>query len=125
MQTRRCKQVGVMLKTELGRIIQTRLNDPLIGFVTVTEVEVAKDLKHAKVYISVLGEETDERNAVRGLERARTFIQNELKQVVRLRFLPILSFHLDTSWKTGARIDKLLHEIARENGADSHENGNG
>ena len=111
MQTRRCKQIGILLKNELGRIIQTKLNDPLIGFVTITDIEVSKDLKHAKVFVSVLGDEENEQNAIKGLDRARAFIQNELSEAVRLRYIPILSFTLDTTWKTGARVDELLHQI--------------
>ena len=101
----------VLLKNEISRIIQTRLNDPLIGFVTITDIEVAKDLKHAKVFVSVLGDEENEMNALKGLGRARTFIQNELGQAVRLRYIPILSFMPDTTWKTSARVDELLHQI--------------
>ncbi|NQT27948.1 30S ribosome-binding factor RbfA [candidate division KSB1 bacterium] len=124
MQIRRCKQIGILLKAEIGRIIQTRLNDPLIGFITVTDVEVARDMKYAKVFISVLGDDEKEQNAIKGLDRARPFIQKELSQVVRLRYIPILSFHLDISWKTSARVDELLHQIEQEEEGhlDSNEN---
>jgi len=119
MQTRRCKQIGILLKNEVGRIIQTKLNDPLVGFVTITDIEVSKDLKQAKVFVSVLGNEENEQNAIKGLDRARAFIQNELSQVVRLRYIPILRFMLDTTWKTGARVDELLHQIENDH---PHEN---
>ncbi len=124
IQTRRCKQIGGLLKNEISRIIQTRLNDPLVGFVTVTDVEVARDLKLAKVFISVLGDEEKAQNTLKGLDRARAFIQNEMSQVVRLRYIPILSFHLDTSWKTGARVDELLHQIAQDGPVDLMKNEN-
>jgi ribosome-binding factor A len=124
MQTRRCKQIGILLKHEIGRIIQTRLNDPLVGFVTVTDVEVTKDLKFAKVFISVLGDEEKEQNALKGLDRARPFIQNEMSQVVRLRYIPVLSFRLDSSWKTGARVDELLHQIKQDGHVEMKNNEN-
>lgn len=115
MQNRRCKQIGTLLKTEIGRIIQTRLNDPLVGFVTLMDIEVSKDLKHAKVFVSVLGDEQQEQNAIKGLERARAFIQNELKQAVHLRYIPVLGFYLDTTWKKSARVDELIHQIHAQN----------
>ena len=108
MTGKRIKRVSVLLKTEIANIIQTRLKDPRVGFVTITEVICSADLKLAKVYFSVLG---DKENTLKGLERARPFIQNELGSRLKLRYLPILHFYYDKSWEYGANIEKILHDL--------------
>ncbi|HDQ44840.1 MAG TPA: 30S ribosome-binding factor RbfA [bacterium] len=113
MQTKRCKQVGELLKTEVSRIIRTRLNDPRVGFVTITDVVVSKDLRYARIFVSVL-DESRAQESVAALQGAHAFIQNELTGSVRLRFLPVLQFSPDTSWEKHARIDRLLFEIERD-----------
>ena len=100
-----------MLQVEISDIIRTRLRDPRIGFITITEVEIANDLKTAKVYVSVLGEDKQKKQTLRALERARTLIQNELGQRVRLRYIPMLFFYLDESAAYGDKIDRLLNGL--------------
>lgn len=115
MLSKRNKQVGELLKTEISRIIRSRLNDPRVGFVTITDVIMSKDLRLAKVYISVLGEtDEDGRQTVEALEGAHAFIQNELRGRIRLRFLPVLRFYLDESWEKRANIDRIIHQLHTE-----------
>jgi ribosome-binding factor A len=111
MPLKRSQKVACLLKEEISSIIRTRIKDPLVGFVTITDVVLSDDLRIAKVYFSVLGEESQKENSLKGLERARTFIQNELGSRVRLRYLPILRFYLDESWTYGSNIDRILHKL--------------
>jgi ribosome-binding factor A len=114
MQSKRCTRVGEMLKEEISQIIRTRLNDPRVGFVTLTDVVVSKDLRYAKVFVSVMGAKETAAQSIAALEGAHAFIQGELSGRIKMRFLPVLSFHLDDSWENHARIDQLLHEIEIE-----------
>jgi len=108
---KRSIRVAGLLKTEIGRIIQTQIKDPLIGFVTITDVVLSDDLKIAKVYFSTLGDAKQQEKSLKGLERARTYIQNELASRVRLRYLPVLRFYADTSWDYGSKIDRLIDDL--------------
>ena len=114
--SKRSQKVAGLLKTEISNIIQTRLKDPLVGFVTITDVVLSDDLRIAKVYFSVLGDETQKEKSLKGLERAKAFIQNELGSRVRLRYLPILQFYFDESWNYGTKITRILKDL-RLNGS--------
>lgn len=118
---KRSQKVAGLLKAEISNIIRTRIKDPLIGFVTITDVVLSDDLRIAKVYFSVLGEESQKENSLKGLERARTFIQNELGSRVRLRYLPILRFYLDESWTYGSNIDRILHKLQLDESSTASE----
>ncbi len=117
----RSRRVAELLKSEISDIIQRRIKDPLVGFVTITDVVLSDDLKIAKVYFSVLENESKKTDSLKGLERARTFIQNELGQRVRLRYLPVLRFYLDESWSYGARIDRIIDHLQHDQSLPSCE----
>lgn len=121
MPLKRSQKVACLLKAEISNIIRTRIKDPLVGFVTITDVILSDDLRIAKVYFSVLGEEPQKENSLKGLERARTFIQNELGSRVRLRYLPILRFYLDESWTYGSNIDRILHKLQLDESSTASE----
>ena len=116
-QSKRCRQVGELLKTEISRILKTRTGDPRIGFVTITDVELTRDLREARVFVSVLGGTDEIKRSLKGLKAARPHIQNELKAVVHLRYLPVLDFRLDERWMADARIEALLEDIKRKQSA--------
>ena len=111
MPTKRSQKVAGLLKAEISNIIQTRIKDPLIGFATITDIKLSDDLRTARVYFSVLGEAAQKEKSLRGLERAATFIQNELGSRVRLRYLPVLHFYLDESWSYGEKIEGILRDL--------------
>ncbi len=111
MSSKRSQKVAGLLKTEISRIIQTRMKDPRVGFVTITDVILSDDLRIAKVYFSVLGDKTQKEQSMKGLMRGKTFIQNELSSRIRLRYLPILQFYTDESWKYGTKIDRILKDL--------------
>ena len=111
MSSKRSQRIAGLLKTEIGNIVQTRLKDPLVGFVTITDVILSDDLRIAKVYFSVLGDVIQKEKSLKGLERAKAFIQTELGSRIRLRYTPILQFYTDESWNYGAKIDRILKDL--------------
>lgn len=110
----RVNRVGEQMKKELGDIISRKIKDPRIGFVTVTDVEVSGDLQQAKVYISVLGDDEQKEDTLKGLAKAKGFIRTEIGQRIRLRKTPELIFEFDESMAYGNRINSLIHELKRE-----------
>jgi ribosome-binding factor A len=110
----RANRVGEQMKKELSDIIGRKIKDPRIGFVTVTDVQVSGDLQLAKVYISVLGDEEQRQNTLKGLAKAKGFIRSEIGQRIRLRKTPEISFEFDESIDYGNRIETLLHELNKD-----------
>ncbi len=114
MATRRQRQVAELLHQEISQLIQYRAHDPRLGFVTVTGVEVSSDLTFARIYISVLGDESEVESTFEGLVSASSYFRRELGQSLSLRHVPQLEFELDTSLEYGMRIDNLLDQIKEE-----------
>ena len=110
----RLQRVNQLIREEISQIVQRELKDPRLGFVTVTEVDVAKDLRTAKVYVSVLGSEADWKASLQALENARGFIRNWLTPRLRLRAIPHLTFHADRSMAHAAHIQTVLEELRTE-----------
>lgn len=109
--TRRTQRVGEAMREAIGEIVQRRLKDPRIGFVTITAVRVTPDLSKAHVYYTVLGDEEAQEATREGLESAKPFLRTEAGRRVRLKTLPELEFHFDEAVEHGQRIDALLNEI--------------
>jgi ribosome-binding factor A len=110
----RSNRVGEQMKKELGEIIGRKIKDPRIGFVTVTDVQVTGDLQQAKVFISVLGDDLQRENTLKGLAKAKGFIRSEIGQRIRLRKTPEITFEFDESIDYGNRIENLLYQIKEE-----------
>jgi ribosome-binding factor A len=110
----RANRVGEQMKKELSDIIGRKIKDPRIGFVTVTDVQVTGDLQQAKVYISVLGDEEQKENTLKGLAKAKGFIRTEIGHRIRLRKTPEILFEWDESMAYGNRINSLIHQLHRE-----------
>jgi ribosome-binding factor A len=107
----RPNRVGEQMKKELTEIIGRKIKDPRIGFVTVTDVQVTGDLQQATVYISVLGDDEQKENTLKGLAKAKGFIRSEIGHRIRLRKTPEIIFEFDESIDYGNRIETLLHEL--------------
>jgi ribosome-binding factor A len=110
MASSRMRRVNEVIRQVLGDVIATDLKDPRIGFVTVTEVDTSPDLRTARVYVSVLGDEADRENALAGLQSAHGFLQGRIAAELRLKRTPTLTFHYDESVDRGVRISRLLDE---------------
>jgi ribosome-binding factor A len=89
-----------------------QLKDPRIGFVTITGVETSTDLRHARVYLSVLGAERKRAQTLAGLQAARSLLQAQLGRELRLKRTPQLAFEYDPSVERGVRMTKLIDELA-------------
>jgi ribosome-binding factor A len=111
MVTRRQKQIANLIQKELGDLLEKRVSDPRLDFVTITAVEISSDLRQAHIYVSTMG---DQQEAMEGFDHAMSFLRRELGSRLALRYLPELIFHLDTSLERGERIHRLLEEIQQE-----------
>lgn len=111
MQGKRSDRVGHLIQMELSRLIVTRVKDPRLGFVTVTHVNMAADLKAAMVFYSVMGDEKVREDSRRALEGATGFLQKEIASLLKLRHTPKLRFQFDDSLDKGFEIDRLLRQL--------------
>jgi len=134
MTTHRSESVGREIQKEIGKILDTEIDDPLIGFVTITGVDVSADLKHADVYFSALGAPDAMENAFEGLKRACKFVRHLIAERLGLRYVPEIHFRPDPTPESAQRIEELLRAEAAdlkarehrlEAGAERGEAGNG
>ncbi|HEX9378986.1 MAG TPA: 30S ribosome-binding factor RbfA [Gaiellaceae bacterium] len=107
----RMRRVNESVRQVLSEAIG-QLKDPRIGFVTITGVETSTDLRHARVYLSVLGAERKRAQTLAGLQAARSLLQAQLGRELRLKRTPQLAFEYDPSVERGVRMTKLIDELA-------------
>jgi ribosome-binding factor A len=112
MASSRLRRVDEAMRAVLSEVISTGLQDPRVGFVTVTSVKTSPDLRHARVYVSVLGSETERAASLEGLASAQGYLQSRLAGSLRLKHTPTLSFGYDDSVNTGMRITEILNELS-------------
>ena len=112
---RRPERVAELLREELTEIVGFELSDPRVEAVTVTDVRVADDLRDAKVFVLIDGEETEINEALRALRHASPYIRQQLGLNLNLRHTPHLHFARDTVEEKASRIDTLLEGLAHEN----------
>lgn len=121
MSRDRATRVAHHIQEELGRILSRGLKDPRVGFVTITGVELSPDLRHARVYYSVMGTEEEKRQTAEGLDAAKGFLKREVARALSLRYVPELRFLYDDSAERGARIEKLLREVRMQEAGEDTE----
>jgi ribosome-binding factor A len=109
--TVRQERVQEQLVHELSDIIQRELRDPRLGFVTLTGAEITRDLRHAKVYVSVLGDEEARKQSLKALNSAVGLMRGEFARRAHLRVAPELEFRFDEGIARGQRIFELLHSV--------------
>ncbi|MBN1179179.1 MAG: 30S ribosome-binding factor RbfA [Anaerolineae bacterium] len=105
------KRAAELVKIHLVDLLRTRVNDPRVQMVTITDVEVNTDATQAKVYFSVLGDREERDAALAGLQSAAGFMRRELGPRIRLRNTPELLFYWDASFERGERIAGLLDQL--------------
>ena len=110
--SQRTDRVDELLRQEIGALLAKEIADPRIGFVTITDVETAPDLRHAKVWVSVIGGKADQKETLRALQHSMGFIRHELGRTLRIKRIPDLHVHLDDSAERGTRVLHLLDELA-------------
>jgi ribosome-binding factor A len=108
MPSARMRRINEMLREVVGAAITTDLNDPRIGFVTVTSVETSPDLRTARVHVSVLGSVEERDATLAGLRSSHGVIQARIARETRMKRTPTLTFHYDETIEKAARISKLL-----------------
>ncbi|HEV8308868.1 MAG TPA: 30S ribosome-binding factor RbfA [Methylomirabilota bacterium] len=116
MQGKRLDRINQLIKEEISHLLQRELKDPRLGFVTVTEVAVSKDLRSGRVYVSVLGTDEQWRASLAALHSARGYIRNWLAPRLRLRAVPDLTFHADRSMAHAAHIQSVLEKLRESEG---------
>jgi ribosome-binding factor A len=104
-------RVGELIQAELAHLLLQGLKDPRLHMATVSYVDMSPDLRHARVYISRLGSEAEQDAALAGFERAAGFIRGQLSKRLKLRYIPQLTFVLDTGIAYGVRIASILNEL--------------
>jgi ribosome-binding factor A len=110
MASGRMRRVNEMLREVVGETIAGDLNDPRIGFVTVTSVETSPDLRAAQVFVSVLGSEEEKEATMKALRSSHGVIQSRIASQTRMKRTPTLTFHYDSTVEQGVRISKLLDD---------------
>jgi ribosome-binding factor A len=116
MPTRRQERVSEMMREELSLLIGAELSDARLAeaMVSVTDVEVSQDLRNARVYVEHVLPSARSSEVLEALRHAESFLRQALVENLNLRFVPMLSFHIDDANERGRRIDALLEAIARE-----------
>lgn len=104
----RSRRVGEQIQRELAELVQRELNDPRLGMVTISAVEVSRDLAVAKVFFTVLNPGHDVAQTLEGLTHATGFLRRELGRRMKLRVVPELRFQYDSSIEEGSRLSALI-----------------
>jgi ribosome-binding factor A len=103
--------MALQIQHEVSLMLSRNMKDRRIGFVTVTGVQMSPDLRHAKIFISLMGGEEEKKESLETLNHATGWIRHELGQRIRMKFVPDIIFLMDTSQDYGERIDRLIDEI--------------
>ncbi len=108
----RTERIADFLKQELGSLIQRELRDPRVGMVSVTDVQVSRDLTHAKVYVTVMGKDSEEAasDSLKVLNKAAGFLRSQVARVLKARTTPQLRFYFDSSIGRGQYLSRLIDE---------------
>jgi ribosome-binding factor A len=111
---KRTDRVNALIRHELQQLIQQEVKDERVGFATVTDVETSPDLRHARVFVSVMGADAEADATVAALQHARAFLRHALAERVTMRRVPELDFTRDTTLDRAMRIDELLREAKEQ-----------
>jgi ribosome-binding factor A len=111
--TARTDRLDAQLREEIGEILARQVADPRIGFVTVTAVQTAPDLSHARVWVSIIGAPQEQAATLRALRGAMSFVRRELGRRLSLRRIPVLHVRLDDAAERGTRMMRLIDELER------------
>ena len=114
MSTQRPGRVQEAMRQEISKIVQGEMKDPRIGFITITKVDLTKDLRYARVYFSILGEDKDKKLALRGLNNAKGYIKGLVADRIKLRYMPEIAFAIDESLEHTKHIYDILDHIKKE-----------
>ncbi len=122
----RTQRIGDQMQRELALLIQREVKDPRLGLITITAVEVSRDLSHAKVFITIMGKDDDEdavKANLRILNDAGGFLRMQLGKAMKLRTVPQLHFNFDASVRRGVELTSLIERAVAEDRKHSDDNG--
>ena len=108
---KRADRVSDLLKEEISQMLLKEVKDPHIGFMTITGVDVSRDLQVAKVFYTILGDEKQASESAQALNRVSPFIKRQLGKRLRMRYIPDIIFRYDHSLEYGSRIDTILNQL--------------
>ena len=118
MRFKRSQRIQELLLEEISKLLQSGLKDPRIGFTTLTRVEVSDNLKHAKVFVSVMGTEKEKSDTLEALKSAKGFIRNSLGKNLYLRYLPELEFKIDENAEHVEKITRIINDLHSESDSE-------
>jgi len=111
--SRRTERLNKVIKQEISSLLEREVNDPRLShLISVTQVSLSPDLKYAKIFVSILGSETNKTETLAGFNAASGFLRKELASHLRLRYAPQLSFYYDDSIERGASLLKLIGQVS-------------
>ena len=111
MRFKRSQRIQELLLEEISKLLLDGLKDPRIGFATLTRVEVSDNLKHAKIFVSVMGSEKEKTDTLNALKNAKGFIRNALGKNIYLKYLPELEFKKDENAEHVEKITRILNDL--------------
>jgi ribosome-binding factor A len=119
MTSTRQEKVRELLRMEISEIIQREVSNPRVGFVTVTDAEISPDLRHAKVFISILGDQAQKDQGMKALRSATSFIRTAFAKRANMKVTPEIVFVEDKVLERGSRIFELLEKMKKEDGGET------
>lgn len=108
--SRRAERLADLIRQVLAELLEREVKDPRIGFATVTSVVLSGDLRSARIFVSILGDEKKKQEAMEGLAAAKNFLRYQLSHHLRLRHTPAIEFQLDRSQEYDARLEELIRK---------------
>ncbi|MGP8080085.1 MAG: 30S ribosome-binding factor RbfA [Dehalococcoidales bacterium] len=113
--TYRVERLNSLLRQEISDLVQRYVKDPRLGtFISITAVEISKDMRYAKVFVSRYGTDIEKADTLKALESASGYIRHELGERLKTRRIPELSFRLDNTMEKAAKVLKIINEISAE-----------
>ncbi len=120
MQQGRPKRVGELIRQEIAQLMQRGMKDPRIGFVSVMDVRMSKDLRYANVYVSLYGNDSERKDSMVGLQRSQGWVRREIGKKLRLRYTPEIRFIEDETLDRVFHLEEVFREL-HEDGAEEDE----
>ena len=112
----RAERVSGLIQETLSELLNKRIHDPRLHMATITRVKMSADLKSARIYYAIYGDDKKSKDASKGFESARGFIKRILAPKLGLRYMPDLKFFYDDSFDYGSHIDQLFEKLKTDNG---------
>ena len=110
----RQEKLAEQITQEVSDLLRTKVKDPRVGFASITHVEVSGDLRHVKIFVSVMAEEAEKKQTIEALKHATGFIRHELAARLTIRFMPEIIFKLDDSIEKGSHVLNLIRQMQEE-----------